>query len=90
MIDTSKAKWELSEGEKYAIQWFEEHGFKGTLDRQYLSKTYFTVTKDGVTDEFSLPMGSKDIRYPPIMEQYARSFALLCELEALRHKAKGV
>ena len=89
MIDTSKAKWDLAEGEKYAIQWFEEHGFEGTLDRQYLSKTYFTVTKDGVTDEFALPMGSKDIQYPPIMEQYARSFTLLCELEALRRKVKG-
>ena len=89
MIDTSKAKWELSKEEKYAIQWLEEHGFEGTLDRQYLSKTYFTVTKDGVTDQFALPMGSKDIRYPPIMEQYARSFALLCELEALRREAKS-
>ena len=89
MIDTSNAKWELSQGEKYAIQWFEEHGFEGTLNRQYLSKTYFTVTKDGVTDEFALPMGSKDIQYPTIMEQYARSFALLCELEELRRKVKG-
>ena len=89
MIDTSKAKWELSKGEKYAIQWFEEHGFEGTLDRQYLSKTYFTVTKDSVTDEFALPLGNKNIQYPPIMDQYARSFALLCELEALRRKVKG-
>lgn len=89
MIDTGKAKWELTEGERYAIQWFEEHGFEGTLDRQYISKTYFTVTKDGVTDQFALPMGSKDIRYPLIMEQYARSFALLCELEALRREAKS-
>lgn len=86
MIDTSKAKWELSEGEKYAIRWFEENGFEGSLEKQYLSKTYFTVTKDGVTDKFALPMGSNDIQYHPFMEQFAKTFELLCELEALKRK----
>ena len=88
-IDTSKAKWELTKGEKYAIRWFEEHGFEGRPDRQYLSKTYFTVSKDGVSDVFSLPMGSKGIDYPAIMEQYDRSFKLLCELEELRRRGRG-
>lgn len=88
MIDTSKAKWELAEGEQYAIQWFEAHGFEGYLDKQYLSKTYFVVTKDGNTDRFALPMGSNDILYRPIMEQFGKSFELLCELEALKRKLK--
>ena len=34
-----------------------------------------------MSDEFTLPLGNKDIQYLPIMEQYARSVTLLCELE---------
>ena len=41
-----------------------------------------------MSDEFPLPLGNKDIQYLPIMEQYARGFTLLCELEALKRKLR--
>ena len=83
MIDTSKAKWEISDEEQYAINWFNQNGFSGTLDRQYISKTKFTITKDDVTDKFELQSGTGyDIA--AYMEQYGRSFRQLCELTWLR------
>ena len=83
MIDTSKARWELSNEEKFAIDWFNRNGFSGNLNKQYISKTKFIVTKDGVTDKFELQSGTGyDIAV--YMEQYGRSFEQLCELTRLR------
>ena len=83
MIDLAKVKWVLSNEELYAIEWFEKNGFSGSLDKQYMSKSKFTVTKDGVTDKFELQLGySYDIA--SYMEQYGRSFKQLCELTRLR------
>lgn len=83
MIDLTKAKWELSNEELYAIDWFKKNGFSGSLDRQYISKTKFTVSKNGVTDRFELQSGAGyDIE--AYMEQYGRSFEQLCELKRLR------
>ena len=79
-IDTSGARWELSRGEKAAIRWFEKHGFSGTLDRQFLSKTYFTVTKNGVTDTTAIPMGDPKINYYQYMDLYNKSFEMKCKI----------
>lgn len=83
MIDLSKVKWTLSNEELYAIEWFEKNGFSGSLDRQYISKSKFTVTKNGVNDKFELQLGvTYDVA--SYMEQYGRSFEQLCELTRLR------
>lgn len=84
MIDTSKAKWDLSNEEKYAIKWFNENGYTGTLDKQYISKTYFTVSKDGHTEKFELPQGFKGMKMGKIMAAFEKSFAMACELDKLR------
>jgi len=82
MIDTSKAKWDLSKEEKYAIKWFNENGFDGELVKQYISKTKFTVSKNGVTDHFELPQGFEGMKMGKYMEMYRKSFELHCEIEA--------
>ena len=87
MIDTSKAKWDLSREEKYVIRWLNENGFSGTLEKQYLSKTHFTLTKNGVNDSLSLPQGIEHMNIKGYMEGYGKSFELLCELMELRKKA---
>ena len=87
MIDTSKAKWEFSDNEKAAIEWFNENGFSGTLDKQYISKTKFTITKDNVTDQFEL-LSSYDLDIKSYMEQYDKSFEQLKELKKLREAIK--
>lgn len=86
MIDTSKAKWGLSKEERYAIKWLDKNGFEGALISQHLSKTKFVVHKNGVTDNFELPQGYKDMNIRAYMEQYRKSFSMLCELVALREK----
>lgn len=72
MIDTKKAKWELSSQEKYAIKWFEKHGYDVLLEKQYISKTVFTVTKDCIVSRFELPQGKKNINIKSIMEQFEK------------------
>ena len=84
MIDTTAAKWGLSETEQYVIKWFEENGFDGKLEKQYISKTRFTISKDGVTDHVELVQGITNMDVVAYMEQYRKSFELLCELHQLR------
>ena len=84
MIDTSNAKWDFSNEEKYAIRWFNENGFTGELKRQYISKTIFIVSKDGQTEKFELPQGFKGMKMNKVMAAFEKSFAMACELERLR------
>ena len=87
MIDISKAKWELSKEEKFAVKWFEAHGFSGELTKQFLSKTVFTVSKDGISDTMELMQGFEGINIAKYMEQYMNSFSLKRELIKLRKQA---
>lgn len=87
MIDISKQKWNFSKEEKFAIKWFNEHGYNGELKKQYLSKTVFVIEKDGVVGEFSLPQGIK-IDIAKYMDSYEKNWNMLCELQRLRNEAK--
>ena len=80
MIDTSKATWEFSDQELYAIEWLNEHGFSGYLKKQYKSKTDFIVKRDGIEDIFYVPIRS-NYNIKRYMEEYGRSFDLLCKLK---------
>ena len=82
MLDLSKVKWDMSPEEKYAVKWFNDHGFNGDV-QQLLSKTKFTVTKNGVTDtSFQIPT-IPNVKIKDLMEQYEKSFEMLCKLQAL-------
>lgn len=89
MIDTSNAKWDFSKEEEYAIHWLNENGFDGTLDKQFVSKTIFTVTREGVTDKLEVAHGVKDMKIAPYMEQFKKNWGLLCELKKLRQEAQA-
>lgn len=80
MIDLSKVKWDMSPEEKYAVKWFNDHGFDGDV-QQLLSKTKFTVTKNGVTDmSFQIPT-IPNVKIKDLMGQYEKSFEMLCRLQ---------
>lgn len=83
-IDISKAKWMFSKEEAYVIKWFNDNGFEGEIAKQYISKTKFIIRKGGIEDKFELVQGLKDIDIKSYMEQYKKSFDMLCELEKLR------
>lgn len=83
MIDTSKAKWEFSKEDKYIFDWLEKSGFDAVLEKQYISKMKVAVSKNDVTDNAEFVSGIKfDVK--SYMEQYGKSFNLLCELHKLR------
>ena len=88
MIDASNAKWEFSKEEKFAIEWLNENGYDGKIVRQYVSKTIFEVSKDGITDKFELPQGVVFKNIKGYMEQFKQNWELLCELHRLRSEAK--
>ena len=52
-------KWDFSKQEEAAVSWLLERGFEVKLEKQYTSKDVYTVAKDGVSDEFTLPSGQK-------------------------------
>lgn len=83
MIDTSKAKWEFSKDDKYIFDWLEKNGFDAVLEKQYISKMKVTVSKNGVTDNAEFISGIK-FDAKSYMDQYGKSFDLLCELHKLR------
>ena len=84
MIDTSNAKWDFSKIEEYAIKWFNENGFDGKIEKQYLSKTIFTVSKDGVADKFELHQDIKIKSIKKYIDQYMVNWNRLVELNELR------
>ena len=82
MLDLSKVKWDMSPEEKYAVKWFNDHGFNGDV-QQLLSKTKFAVTKNGVTDtSFQIPT-IPNVKIKDLMEQYEKSFEMICKLQTL-------
>ena len=89
MTNLDKHEWDFSEGEQYAINWLEEHGFEVTLNKRFVSVDRFTVSKDGVTDEFRFPVGDPNIDYHRLMEQFDKNFEMLRELTALRRQVRG-
>lgn len=84
MIDKSKAKWDFSKEEIFAIKWLEENGFEGRVEKQYVSKTIFTISKDGITQKFELPQGIVFKSISNYMEQFRHNWELTCELHRLR------
>lgn len=87
MVDTSKAKWEFSKEDKYIFDWLEKNGFDAVLEKQYISKMKVSVSKNGVTDNAEFISGTRfDVK--SYMEQYRKSFNLLCELQKLRDMRK--
>lgn len=83
-LDTHE--WAFSKGEKYAIQWLESHGFDVTLKKRHISVDIFSVSKDGITDTFRLPLGDAKINYRKVMEQFDSNFKMLAKLTALREE----
>lgn len=88
MKNLDKKEWDFSAGEKYAIKWLEDNDFEVVINKRYISKTIFSVTKNGVTDNFNLPLGDEKINYKKVMEQFAKNFELYCELKKLREQVR--
>ena len=87
-IDISNAKWDFSKEEKFVIKWFEENGFTGKIVKQYVTKTIFEISKDGITDRLELPQGVVFKNIKGYMEQYRRNWSINLELRDLRNKVK--
>ena len=76
MINTKNAKWNLSKEEKYAIQWFDKNGYDGKIEKQYISKTIFTVSKDGFSTKFELTQGLPKINMSDFMNRFENNFIM--------------
>lgn len=76
MTDKSKV-------EKYAEKWFKENGFQCELIKQYISKTKYKISKDGITEIFELSYGITEPK--KYMEMYKKSFEM--KKEILRMKS---
>ena len=89
MIDISNAKWDFSKEEKFAIQWFNDNGYDGKIIKQYISKTIFEISKDGITEKFELPQGIVFKNIKGYMKQFKKNWEMLCELHGLREEVKS-
>lgn len=86
MKNLDKHEWEFTYGERYAVNWFDDHGFDVVLEKRHVTADYFSVTKRGVSYKFRLPLGDPKINYRKVMEQFEKDFELLCEIEKLKQK----
>lgn len=66
--------YEKSKNEKYVEQWFTENGYTFSVIKQFISKTKYEVSKDGISDIFELPSEVQDPKKYMIM--YDRSFEM--------------
>lgn len=53
---------EKNRNERYAEYWFSMHGFEWKLVKQYMSKTVYELSKDGLTYKWELPFGVTDMK----------------------------
>lgn len=88
MIDTSNAKWSLSKEEKYVVKWFNESGFDGKLEKQYVSKTVFKISKDGINDKFELPQGIVFNSISDYMEMFKKDWEMICKINKDNNRDK--
>ena len=88
MIDITNAKWEFSKNEKFVIKWLEDNGYNGKIVKQYISKTIFEISKDGVTDKFELIQSIPSQNIDEYMEQFKRNWEMLCQVQQLRKEVK--
>ena len=77
-------KWAITKNEKYAEWWFKDNGFEFELVNQFVSKTVYKVSKDGITDKFELPSGVTDPK--GYMNMFDRSFNMLKEITVMKEK----
>lgn len=84
MIDITNAKWDLSKEEKSVIKWLDDNEYNGKILKQYVSKTVFEISKDGITDNFELPQSIDAKQIKNYMEQFEKNWDVLCELKKLR------
>ncbi len=84
MIDITNAKWDLSKEEKSVIKWLDDNEYNGKILKQYVSKTVFEISKDGITDKFELPQSIDSKQIKNYMEQFQKNWDVLCELKKLR------
>ena len=85
-LNTNK---ELSDNVLYALWFFYNHKFIGTMTINNSSKTEFIVKRDGVTDTFTLTVTLQNPQKCDIksyMEQFEKSFNMKCEIERLKAK----
>ena len=52
-------EWESSKDEKYAEQWWTDHGFTWKLTKRFVSKSVYAVTKDDITLNYEIPNDSR-------------------------------
>lgn len=90
MIDITNAKWDLSKEEKSVIKWLDDNKYNGKILKQYVSKTVFEISKDGITDNFELPQGIDFKQIKSYMEQFQKNWNMLCELKKLRQMKNQV
>lgn len=77
----------LSDSAVYAIWWFVQNGFYGSLITNNTSKTEWVVSRDDVTDNFTLTATQQNPKKCDIksyMECFRKSFDMKCEIERLR------
>lgn len=77
---------EKSKNERYAEKWFKTNDFKYKLVKQYISKTVWEISKDGLTYRWELPYDVSDIH--SYMKWCNRNHNMLVELNKLRKEVK--
>lgn len=53
---------EKNRNERYAEYYFSMHGFEWKCLKQYMSKTVYELSKDGLTYKWELPFGVTDMK----------------------------
>lgn len=80
-MDTTNAKFDFSNEEKFALKWFTANGYTGRIVKQYIGKTVFQVSKDGMTKKFELMQGFKFRNIEKYMEQYRKVWEMILTVE---------
>ena len=74
--------WEACKAELFAEQWWKDHGFTAVLKSRFITRSDYTVSKDGVTGEYQIVHCIKD--HKAMMEHFQYHWGLLCQINQMK------
>lgn len=81
-MSKSNLNWEARPIEKYAENWWREHGFDAKLIKRYIHKSVYEVSKLGLFMEHEIPDTVTD--FEAYMELFEQSWDIFVKLQLLR------
>lgn len=82
MEEVMKSQKDRTDAEKFCENWLTRNGYSWECKKRYISKSVYSVSKDGTTDTVEICSTVTDAK--KYMEMFSKSFTMLVEINRLK------